>query len=96
MPWKPKALSDLERQNHTLALRLLKANAELRTKTLYAQRLEFLLHQRSERIDELNGKLEQSREQVRRLGLENELLAAMIVAPELSMTSEQAQAQSQA
>jgi hypothetical protein len=37
--------------------------------------LEFLLHQRSERIDELNGKLEQSREQIRRLGLENELLA---------------------
>jgi regulator of replication initiation timing len=58
--------------------------------------LELLLQERLNKIDELNGKLQQSREQVRRLGLENEPLVAMIAAPELSMTSEQAQAQSQA
>jgi hypothetical protein len=71
----------LQQENHVLALRLLKVNAELRLKQTYCQRLEYLLHQRSERIDQLTGKLEQSREQVRRLGLENELLAAMIAAP---------------
>ena len=44
------------------------------------RRLEYLLHERSERI-ELNGKLEQSRQQVQRLGLENQLLIEMIAAP---------------
>jgi len=48
------------------------------------------------KIEELTGTIDQQRERIRRLGLENELLAAMIAAPELSMTSEQAQAQSQA
>ena len=43
--------------------------------------MECLLHERSERIDELNGKLEQSRRQVQRLGLENQLLIEMIAAP---------------
>ena len=42
--------------------------------------MECLLHERSERI-ELNGKLEQSRRQVQRLGLENQLLIEMIAAP---------------
>jgi len=42
--------------------------------------MECLLHERSERI-ELNGKLEQSRQQVQRLGLENQLLIEMIAAP---------------
>jgi hypothetical protein len=42
---------DLERANTTLALKLLKANSALRLKTLYAERLEYLLHERSERID---------------------------------------------
>ena len=44
------------------------------------RRLECLLRERSERI-ELNGKLEQSRQQVQRLGLENQLLIEMIAAP---------------
>ena len=41
------------------------------------------MHERSERIDELSAKLEQLREQLRRLGLENEILTAMIAAPPL-------------
>ena len=44
-----------------LALKLLRVNAALRTKMLYAERLEYLLHERSERIDELNGQLEKGR-----------------------------------
>jgi hypothetical protein len=71
----------LQQENHQLSLKLLKANSELRLKTQYAERLQYVLQQRSETIDELNGKLEQSRERIRRLGLENELLAAMIGAP---------------
>jgi hypothetical protein len=71
----------LQREVETLSVKLLKANSELRTKTVYAQRLEYLVHERSERVDELSAKLEQSREQVRRLGLENEVLTAMIAAP---------------
>jgi hypothetical protein len=47
-------------------------NSALAIKTQYASRLEYLLHQRTETIDELNGKLEQSREQVRRLDQEND------------------------
>jgi hypothetical protein len=58
---------ELERANTTLALKLLKANAALALKTQYATRLEYLLHQRSETIDQLHGQLEQSRAQVRRL-----------------------------
>ena len=60
---------------------MLKVNAELRMKTIYAERLEVLLHQRLETIDALKGQLEQSRAQVRRLGLENEVLVEMIAAP---------------
>ena len=40
--------------------------------------LEYLVQQRSERIDELTGKLEQSREQIRRLDEECEHLADMV------------------
>ena len=40
--------------------------------------LEYLVQQRSERIDELTGKLEQSRDQIRRLDEECEHLADMV------------------
>jgi hypothetical protein len=43
MPWTPKPISQLERQIETLQIKLLRANSELRLKTVYAQRLEFLL-----------------------------------------------------
>jgi predicted RNase H-like nuclease (RuvC/YqgF family) len=56
---------------------------EIENKEGAVGRLELLLHERLTKIDELNAKLEQSREQVRRLGLENEILTAMIAAPPL-------------
>ena len=75
MPWKPASPSDLQRQVDTLAMRLLKANSELHLKTQYAQRLEYLLHERSERIDELTGRIDQLRERNKRLEAEAEHLA---------------------
>ena len=85
MPWPPRRPSShelqLQRECEVLQLKLLRVNSALRLKTVYAERLEYLLHERSERIDELNGKLEQSRQQVQQLGLENQLLIEMIAAP---------------
>jgi septal ring factor EnvC (AmiA/AmiB activator) len=82
MPWPPRRSSitevQLQREIEVLGLKLLRANAALRSKTLYAQRLEYLLHERSERIDELNGQLDRLRALNQRLGLENEVLAAML------------------
>ena len=90
MPWPPRRPSShelqLQRECEVLQLKLLKANSELRTKTVYARRLEYLVHERSERVDELNAKLQQSREQVRRLDLQNEILIEMIAAPPVDAT----------
>jgi predicted nucleic acid-binding Zn-ribbon protein len=85
MPWPPRRPSShelqLQRECEVLQLKLLKANSELRTKTVYAQRLEYLVHERSERVDELNAKLEQSRA---KLDEECEHLADMIrIMPQL-------------
>jgi len=67
MPWTPKPISQLERQIETLQIKLLRANSELRLKTVYAQRLEFLLQHRMATIDELVAKLDQARAQNKRL-----------------------------
>jgi LPS O-antigen subunit length determinant protein (WzzB/FepE family) len=92
MPWPPRRSSShelqLQRECEVLRLRLLKMNSQLHSKTLYAQRLEYLA-QRSERVDELNAKLEQSREQVRRLDLQNQILVEMIAAPPLDAIASQ-------
>jgi predicted nuclease with TOPRIM domain len=62
----------------------LRANAALRLKTVYCERLEHLVQERSERIDELNSKLEQSRAQIRKLDAECEHLADMLrIMPQL-------------
>jgi hypothetical protein len=85
MPWSPRRSStsevQLQREVTTLQLKLLKANAALRLKTLYAERLEYLLHERSERIDELIAQVDQLRHSNKKLGLENEILTAMLAAP---------------
>ena len=69
---------ELQRKVETLSLKLLRANAALRLKTVYCERLEYLMRERSERIDELNAKLDQLREQNKRLDQENEHLADMV------------------
>jgi chromosome segregation ATPase len=78
MPWRPAAFSDLEREKHQLQMAVLKLRRELETKQQYAGRLEVLLHQRSERIDELTGVIDSLRLKNRLLGQENGHLAAML------------------
>ena len=57
---------------------------QLEDKQSYARKLEYLLRERCERIDALNSRLAQVREQNRRLDQENEHWAEMIrFAPQL-------------
>jgi hypothetical protein len=84
MPWQPKLFADLQRQVDTLQFKLMRLNCELFNKTQYAGRLEYLVRKRSERIDELNAKLEQARAQNHKLETECEHLTDMIrIMPQL-------------
>jgi hypothetical protein len=71
-------VSDLQRQLNATRLKLLRANDELRTKQIYCERLEHLLHQRTEMVDALHGRIDQLREQNRKLDAEAERLAEMV------------------
>jgi hypothetical protein len=83
MPWKLAAPSPLERENDALKTAIVSLRRELTDKEGHVDRLKFLLRERLTRIDELNGKLEQSRQQVQRLDLQNEILIEMIASPPL-------------
>ena len=88
MPWPPRRSSiteaELRRECELLQLKLLRVNSALRLKTLYAERLEFLLHERLTKIDELTGRLEQARSVNQRLEQECEHLADMVrIMPQL-------------
>ena len=76
MPWPPRQskFTELERQVDTLHLTLIRVREQLTNAQQYAGRLEVLLRERSERIDELNAKLEQLR-------AANEKLAEMVRLP---------------
>ena len=50
-------------------------------KTQYASRLELLLHERLNKLDQLTAQVDQLRHRNKKLGLENEVLTAMIAAP---------------
>ena len=84
MPRPPKptpAELQLKRENDALALKLCRLNYEFSNKQDYTNKLEVLLRERLQRIDELNGKLEQARAQNRRLDEENERLVEMVRLP---------------
>jgi hypothetical protein len=68
----------LQREVETLSLPLLKANAELRMKTIYASRLEVLVQERCAVIDALRGRIDQLRDQNRKLESEAEHYADMV------------------
>jgi len=53
-------------------------NTELKHKQDFVGRLEFLIHQRNEMIDALHGRIDQLREQNKRLDVENEHLCEMV------------------
>src|SRR5262249_36879342 len=67
MPWPRRRTRSsevqLQREVDGLRTTICCLKRELETKQDYAAKLELLLHQRTETIDALNGKLEQSREQ---------------------------------
>jgi len=89
MPWPRRPTIDalkLKRENDGLRTTIVCLRRELENKAGHVQRLEVLLCSRLQTIDELHGKLEQSREQIRRLGLENELLAQMVARPQLDVS----------
>ena len=80
MPWKPAAASEVDRLKTVICC----LRRELENKQGAVSRLETLVHERSERVDELSAKLEQSREQIRRLDQECEHLADMVrIMPQL-------------
>src|SRR5215471_7211533 len=67
----------LQKENDGLRTEILQLRHELTNKQGYTERLEVLLRERLERIDDLNGKLEQAREQNKRLEAEAEHLEAI-------------------
>jgi hypothetical protein len=81
MPWPPKVLSNLERENASLRTTICCLKRELENREGAVGRLELLLHERCETIDQLNARLEQSRAQLQHLSLQNEILVEMIAAP---------------
>ena len=50
----------------------------MRLKTVYCERLEVLLHQRLETIDALHGRIDQLRDQNKKLEIEAEHYADMV------------------
>jgi hypothetical protein len=77
MNWKPHSLEPLEQENNALRMTICGLRRELTDKEGYVSRLQFLLRERLTRIDDLNGKLEQARAQIRKLDEENNHLAEL-------------------
>jgi hypothetical protein len=78
MPWKLAVPSPLERENDTLKTIIVCLRADVRNRENQIHRLELVLRQRSERIDELTGKVDRLRDQNRKLDEENEHLCEMV------------------
>ena len=68
----------LERNIEELRMAVIRLKHDLTQKSGYAATLELVLRQRAETIDQLNARLEQVREQNRRLDAEAERLAEMV------------------
>ena len=68
----------LERECNQLKTTIALLHSELEIKEGYVSRLKFLLRERLTRIDDLNGKLEQARAQIRKLDGECEHLAELV------------------
>ena len=84
MVWKYKPIAvQLKKHNAELASALTRVREQLRSKECRCSGLEMILRERLKRIDELNGKIEQLRDQNRRLDEENEHLVEMVRLPPL-------------
>lgn len=80
MPIRDAEVQHLLKEIDGLRTEIVRLRHELTNKTQYAERLEVLLRERMERIDELTAKLEQAREQNRKLEAEAEHLCQMLAA----------------
>ena len=79
--WRSRPdIAPLEHEIDALKTVVIQLRRDLTNKTGYATRLELVLRQRMERIDQLNGQLEQVREQNRRLDAEAEHYFQMLAA----------------
>jgi uncharacterized protein HemX len=74
-------LNLLQKENDGLRSELIKLRHELTNKQGYAERLEVLLRERLERIDELTARIDQLRERNKRLEAEAEHLVAIAGQP---------------
>ena len=73
----------LQKEIDRLRTEIVKLRHDLTNKQGYAERLEVLLRERMERIDELTGRIDQLRERNKRLKAEAEDLAAMVAGPSM-------------
>jgi hypothetical protein len=84
MPWPPKALTNLERENDRLRTQICCLKRELENKQGAVGRLELLLQERLDRIDQLTAQVDQLRHQNKRLESEAEHYADMVrIMPQL-------------
>ena len=77
----------LLKENDRLRTEIVRLRRELTNKQGHLGRLEYLLLERMERVDELNAKVDQLRHQNKKLDQEAEHLAAMIAGQQV-MTAE--------
>lgn len=68
----------LKRQIDGLTTTIICLRRDLKNKAEYVDRLEYLLRERTERIDGLTGMIERLREQNKKLDAENEHLVEMV------------------
>jgi predicted RNase H-like nuclease (RuvC/YqgF family) len=72
------AVEQLERHIDELRTTVVRLRHEVETKQSHLGRLKILVQQRSNTIDDLRGKLEQSQQQIRQLNEEADHLATLV------------------
>jgi len=78
MNWKPRPIEPLQRQNDELRTAIVVLRREVEIREGHVGRLQFLLRQRLNKIDQLNAVIDRLREQNRRLDAEAEHYAEMV------------------
>jgi hypothetical protein len=78
MNWKPRSLQPLEQENDALKTTICCLRRELENRGGHVARLQFLLSERLNKIDQLNATIDQLREQNKRLDAEAERYAEMV------------------
>ena len=76
--WKVRKAYEVARECEALKTRLACLNTEMQRQRDYAGRLEYLLHLRTETVDELHAKIAQLRAANQKLDAENDRLAEMV------------------